>query len=241
MTDVEQRVAAVEMRLESALALDARLKSIESEVRKLRSSGLREWIQTLAPYISGVLVIFFGWWIKDSVTFAMQREQLDLEYVKQMRDLIKDFDEASTQTAADANAVGLAMYGKHAIMPLVERLEGGDIAPLAAERGLRLVGSEHAEASCPKFLEVINDRARRFKWQTHKALIRVIGQSACGNAGSDLQNYRTALQQLSADENGLSTFAQRYSQKEGFDAESVAALVREIDRALEILSSQVKT
>lgn len=225
MTDVEQRVAAVEARLD-----------------KLKGSGLREWLQTLGPYLGGLVVLLVGFWIKDSVTIALQREQLDLNYVQQMRDLIKAFDEADTQSTADANAVGLAMYGKYAILPLVERLEGGgDVVPLAAQRGLRMVGTEHAVEACPKFRAVINDRARRFKWQTHKTLIKVIGQSECADARADLQTYGTALAKLGSDDQRLHAFAQRYSVDDGFDAESVAALTREIERALAILDPQVKT
>jgi hypothetical protein len=225
MADIEQRVAAVEARLD-----------------KLKGSGLREWLQTLGPYLGGLVVLLVGFWIKDSVTIALQRQQLDLNYVQQMRDLIKAFDEADTQSTADANAVGLAMYGKYAILPLVERLEGGgDVVPLAAQRGLRMVGSEHAVEACPKFRAVINDRARRFKWQTHKTLIKVIGQSECADARADLQTYRAALAQLGSDDQRLHAFAQRYSVDDGFDAESVAALTRELERALAILDPQVKT
>ena len=238
MADVEQRIAAVEQRIESAFALDARLKTLESDVRKLRSSSLREWVQTLGPYVSGLVVLLVGFWIKDSVTLALQPEQLDLEYVKQMRDLIQDFDEADSQAAADANAVGLAMYGKYAIIPLVERLEGGDVAPLAAERGLRLVGGNDPKAACPKFVGVITDQARRFKWQTHKTMIKVIGQSACMDARPALEAYAAQLKRLGGDANAIAQFAKRYSEREGFDAESAASLSREIETALEILDAQ---
>jgi hypothetical protein len=238
MADVEQRIAAIEQRVESAFALDARLKALESDVRKLRSSSLRDWAQTLGPYVSGLVVLLVGFSIKDSVTLALQREQLDLEYVKQMRDLIQDFDEANSQAAADANAVGLAMYGKYAIIPLVERLEGGDVAPLAAERGLRLVGGDDPAAACPKFIAVITDRARRFKWQTHKTMIKVIGQSSCTDAGPALEAYGAQLTSLGGDATAVAQFARRYAEKEGFDVESAASLQREVETALEILASQ---
>ncbi|HEX7114708.1 MAG TPA: hypothetical protein VF193_06220 [Steroidobacter sp.] len=241
MADVEQRVAGVETRLDGAFALDARLTSLESDLRKLKRSSLRDWLQTLAPYVTGLIVAAFGFWIKDSVTLALQREQLDLEYVKNMRDLIKAFDEAETQAAADANAVALAMYGKHAIIPLVERLEGGDVAPIAAERGLRVIGSEHPEVACSRFVRVVNDRSRRFRWQTHKTMIKVIGQSSCAEARADLIAYRAALAQVGTGRLSHDEFAQRYSTSAGFDAESVASLMREIDRALDILAGEVQT
>ena len=240
MADVEQRIAAIEQRVESAFALDGRLKALEADVRKLRSSSLRDWVQTLGPYVSGLVVLLVGFWIKDSVTLALQREQLDLEYVKQMRDLIQDFDEANSQAAADANAVGLAMYGKYAIIPLVERLEGGDVAPLAAERGLRLVGGHDPTAACPKFIGVITDQARRFKWQTHKTMVKVIGQSSCVDARPALEAYGAQLKSLGGDARAVEQFARRYSESEGFDVESAASLHREIETALEILVPEVK-
>ena len=240
MTDLEQRIATVEVRLENAFALDARLKSLDADVRKLKGgSTIRDWLQTLAPYVAGLVVLMVGFWIKDSVTLALQREQLDLQYVQQMRDLIKAFDEAGSQTAADANAVGLAMYGKHAIIPLVERLEGGDVAPLAAERGLRLIGSEDPVAACPRFVKVIDDPSRRYKWQTHKTMIKVIGQSSCIDALPDLKSYRAELSSLGENTTKLVNFARRYSEVEGFDIESVSGLEQEIDTAFEILGAQV--
>jgi hypothetical protein len=236
-SNLEQRIADVEARLESAFALDARLKALDGDVRKLKGgSTVRDWMSTLAPYIGGLVVLFVGFWIKDKVALALQRESLDLQYVQQMRDLIKDFDEAQNQTAADANAIGLAMYGKYAIVPLVERLEAGDIASIAAEQGLRLVGSNDRVAACPKFIGVITDRARRYRWQTHKTMIKVTGQSECLEALADLDPYRAELVKAQSDPAALASFARRYSQPEAVDRESVQGLIAEIDTAKEILA-----
>jgi hypothetical protein len=237
MSDLEQRMAAVETRLENDFALDSRLTSIEADLRKAKSSSLRDWVQTLGPYFAGIIVAVIGFALKDSVTLALQREQLDLEYVKQMRDLIRDFDEADTQAAADANAVGLAMYGRHAIIPLVERLEGGDIARIAAERGLRLVGNLDPVNACPRFLGVVDDRARRFRWQTQKTMIRVLGQSGCLEARDSLRRRRAELAALGSSPEALETYARRYASKLGFDAESVDGLIRQIEQSLEILDA----
>jgi hypothetical protein len=240
MPDVEPRIAALEAKVESAFAIDSRLKSLEGEVRRLKGgSSIRDWLQTLGPYVAGLVVLFVGYWIKDSVALALQREQLDLQYVMQMRDLIKDFDQAQDQQTANADAVALSMYGKHAIIPLVERLEGGDVAALAAERGLRLVGSNDPEIACPRFVAVINDRSRRYKWQTHKTMIKVIGQSACVEARADLQQYRKVLTALGGNAADVAKFARRYSEVEAFDIESASSLTQDIDNALEILDQQV--
>ncbi|HYM33948.1 MAG TPA: hypothetical protein VET48_01060 [Steroidobacteraceae bacterium] len=240
MTDTEQQIAELKARLDNVFAIDARLKSLDADVRKLKSSGLRDWLQTLGPYVSGVIVLLVGFWIKDSVTLALQREQLDLAYVTQMRDLAKAVDEASTQPAADSNAVWLAMYGKHAINPLVERLESGDVAHLAAERGLILIGSNDPQAACPLLAGLAMDKGHRFTWSTQKTLIKVIGQSGCIKSIPMLAAYKVQLAALGTDEKKLAQFAARFSETKGFDAESVTAISDEIDEALEILKSQVQ-
>jgi hypothetical protein len=175
------------------------------------------------------------------VQLALNREQLNLNYAQQMPALIKAFDESDSQQVADRNAVALAMFGKFAISPLLERLDmGGDVLPLAAQRGLSVVGFQDNIAACPTFRRVIGDHTSRFKWQTHKTLIRVIGESECVEARADLESYRAALAQLGSDLKLQQQFARRYSNTDGFDAESVAALTEEIDTALAIIR-QVKT
>jgi hypothetical protein len=240
MTDAEQQIAALEARVENVFAIDARLKALDSDVRKLKGSSVRDWVQTLGPYVSGLIVLLVGFWIKDSVTLALQREQLDLEYVKQMRDLVKDFDEANTQPAANANAVGLAMYGKHAIILLVERLEGGDIAHLAAEKGLMLVGGNDPQVACPRFAAIATDKSRRFTWQANKTIIKVMGQSTCLKEIAALETYKAQLAVLGTNEAKLAQFARRYSETQGFDSEAVAALTEQLDESLEILKAQVQ-
>jgi hypothetical protein len=239
VTDTNQRIADLEARVESALAIDARFKAVDSELAELKKSGVRGWLHAIAPFATSLALLLVGYWLNDSVKAAMAREQLDLDYVKDMRDLIKDFDASTTQPVADANAIGLAMYGKYAILPLVQRLEGGDVANLAAEKGLVLVGSNDPSAACPKFAAIIDDKGRRFPWQTHKTIVKVMGQSACLKTIPDIAAYKVELTALGGDAQSLSKFAQRYSQPEGFDGESIANLRKQIDTTLDILKSQV--
>ncbi len=39
MSDIEQRIAAIEARVEQAFAIDTRLKSLEGDVRKLKGGS----------------------------------------------------------------------------------------------------------------------------------------------------------------------------------------------------------
>jgi hypothetical protein len=68
----------------------------------------------------------------------------------------------------------------------------------------------------------------------------VIGESECADARADLESYRAALAQLGSDPKQMEAFAQRYVTTDGFDMESIAALMSEIDSALAIIR-QVKT
>jgi hypothetical protein len=183
--------------------------------------------------------VLLGFFLKDSVDLALHREQLNLDYVKEMRDLIHDFDTASSQEAAIANAVGLSMFGSRAITPLVERLEEGDVAQIAAERGLRLIGADDSRLACPKFIAILDDRGRRFKWQTQKTVIRVIGQSSCTAAIGDLAAFLAELDTLAADATRLAIFSHRYSETKDFDKEAVSVLKEETTKALATLRAQV--
>lgn len=240
MSNAEQRIGQLEARLEGAFAIDGRLKSLESQVSALKKSSISDWLRGLGPFASSIALLFVGYWINDSVKHALDRETLDLAYVTQMRDLIKEFDSSTTQAAANANAIALAMYGRHAIIPLIERLNGGDLANIAAEKGLLLVGSNDSVVTCPKFTAIINDKARRFPWQTHKTIIRVLGQSECTKSVPDLNAYRALLSQLGTDISAIANFSHRYSEPSGFNGESATGLRDEIDIALEILNAKDK-
>jgi hypothetical protein len=240
---LQQRVAELEARLESAFALNTRLKSLEEKVGKQGKSSTREWVATIGPYVSSLVLLLVGFWIKDSVQLALARKQLDLAYVTQMRDLIKGFDESSSSSEANANAIALALFGEYSVMPLVERLETGDVAHAAAEKGLRMIGNTHSTTSCSSFADVVRDKARRFTWQTHKTMIRVIGQSCSDDeTKAVLTRYQSELKSLGSDAGKVGVFARRYSNSEGFDNEGASSLRAEIDEALRLVeSSRVQT
>ena len=239
MTREIDRLSNLELKVESAMALDARLKALEDGVKQLKPrSSLRDWIQTLGPYLSGLIILIVGFWLKDSVTMAFQREQLDLSYVKDVRVLIENFDKATEQSSADTNAIALAMYGKFALVPLIERLETGDVAKIAAERGLRLVGANQPEAACPRFANLLDDPSPRFTWQTHKTIIRLLGSSGCIQDIGLLETYIVTLDQAAADAAELAKFASRFSNPGVIDAETVDSLRTATMDALTILKLQ---
>jgi hypothetical protein len=239
VTDPDERLARLEQKLEQAFRLDARLRTIEDAVKKQQPrSGVRDWMQTLGPYLGGLVVLIVGFWLKDSVSLALQREQLDLAYVKDVRDMIEDFDASTEQPSADANAIALAMYGKFAIVPLIERLQGGDVAQLAAERGLRLIGDNEPADACPRFTKLLGDPAHRYTWQTYKSVLRLIGVSECVPSIDVLEAYVAELEQAAANPERLAAFAARFSNAAAVDAESADILKQQAMLALKILKLQ---
>ena len=234
--ELSQRVAELEQRVASAFAIDNRLDAIETSLSTVKPGKLREWLGTLGPYFSGAIVAVVGFFLNDAVTHALQREQLNLDYIKEMRDLIKDFDADAAQgaPAARANAVGLAMFGHHAVLPLVERLDDGDVAAVAAERGLRLAGTTDPR-SCDQLAKVIADPASQYSWLVHKVAVRVIGQSVCTTVRPLLEQYERDLAAARKD-GSLPAFGQRFSAPEAFDGDSAAALDDVLKRAVAILA-----
>ena len=233
--DPDQRLAVLEQKVDAWLMLDARLKSMEDALKKASpKSSLRDWIQALSPFVTALVIFVVGFVLKDSVTQALDREKLDLTYVTNVRELIKGFDTAQEQTAADSNAIALAMYGRFSLVPLIERLQGGDVVQLAAERGLRIVGASDPAAACAAFTRILLDPARRYRWQTHQSAVRLMGASDCVPAIPVLE---ACLAELHAAEDPakLAEFAGRFSESDAFDAESLEGFRRQVADATSIL------
>jgi hypothetical protein len=234
--DSDLRLAELEQKVETWQMLDARLKAIEDSLKKMSpKSSVRDWIQTLSPFAIAITVFAIGFVFKDSVVQALEREKVDLSYVGNVRDLIKNFDTSQDQSSADSNAIALAMYGKFSLVPLIERLQGGDVAQLAAERGLRIVGSIDPAAACSAFTKILLDPARQYPWQTHNAVVRLMGASDCVPGIPVLDAYLADMGAL-ANPAKLQKFARRYSNSTAFDAENVDPFRQEVRDASSILN-----
>jgi hypothetical protein len=238
--ELEKRLGALEARLDYLLPLEGRLRELDSKIAELKPKERDIWdkVQILGPYLSGLLVLAVGYWINDSVTHALEREKLDLQYAEQIRNLVQEFDKANTLPAAEANAIGLAMFGRYAIPPLVQRLNAGDVASTAAETGLRMIGANFSADACPRFAGILRDHARLYPWLTHLAMVRVMGQSHCTRQLQVLQQYSTALSHVTADPSSLAAFAARYSTPKDFDFGSVQTLQSELKGAVDILTAE---
>ena len=89
MTDEAHAQAA-----EVAVARETRLARLEEDVKKLKPKGKDFWEKAqaiaplVAPIVAGLLIAFVTYLLTGSVNNAIQRQQLQLSNVKEMRDLL---------------------------------------------------------------------------------------------------------------------------------------------------------
>ena len=108
-------------------------------------------LQALAPLITGVVLAVVGYFLTGSVNQAVQKSQLQFNYVKEMQDLlVKLGDPKTTLEEAKTAAVGLAAFGSYSIPPLLNEIQSGELnRPAAGEYGLRAVALADPLNACP--------------------------------------------------------------------------------------------
>ena len=101
---------------EAAAAREARLSRIEDGLKKLQPKQKDGWekLQALTPLVSGILVAVVGYFLTGSVNNAIQRQQLQLSNVKEMRELLAQLNTADS-TLADSAAFTLSAFGRPAV------------------------------------------------------------------------------------------------------------------------------
>src|SRR5438128_110 len=119
MPSVEERIAYLESKIGAVPPWEDRLKSVESAVAARSGKDFWDKLQAFSSVLSGLVIFGVGWWLNDKVNHALEAKKVELEYVKDMRDLLVGFGNAETQSVADANAIALAAYGEAAIGPLL--------------------------------------------------------------------------------------------------------------------------
>ena len=168
MTDEAHAKAA-----EVAIARETRLTRLEDDVKKLKPKGKDGWekLQAVTPLIAGVVLAFVSYLLTGSVNNAIQRQQLQLSNVKEMRDLLAQLDTADA-AAAESAAFTLSAFGRPAVPPLMAALlAGGEVRAPAAERSLRAIGMNEPAAVCGPIRRVIDNRTGRFSWLAHLSSI----------------------------------------------------------------------
>jgi len=177
--------------------LEHRLATAEKELDKLKTKprDRLEILQIFMPIIAGVLLAAVGYFLTGSVNNAINRQQLQLSQVAEMRDLILDLGApGATRESVEATALTLSAFGEHAIPPLLNMLQsGGSNSYLAAREGLRAVGLTDQEAVCGQLQRVIENRTRLFTWETHRAAIELTGELGCRTSLPLLEDYRRTV------------------------------------------------
>ena len=230
MTDEAHAKAA-----EVAIARETRLTRLEDDVKKLKPKGKDGWekLQAVTPLIAGVVLAFVSYLLTGSVNNAIQRQQLQLSNVKEMRDLLAQLDTADA-AAAESAAFTLSAFGRPAVPPLMAALlAGGEVRAPAAERSLRAIGMNEPAAVCGPIRRVIDNRTGRFSWLAHLSSIRLIGDLECRDARASLESYSGALSRVKSAAD-VSQFASRVDAEPELDLSAVEQLQAETGRALRI-------
>lgn len=231
MPSVEERIAHLESKIGTAPTWEERLESLEkSAASPPPKKDFWDILQAIGSVFSGIVVLAAGWWLNDKVNHALEQKKVELEYVKEMRDLLVGFGTADNQSVADANAITLAAFGEEAIGPLMYRLAaGGDVSAIAAAKGLRQVAFSHRKTVCAQLDGVLRDNTRNYTWLLEQNVIRLMADVNCAEYRQSLVNFQGWLDDPA--------FGKRLSESMTVDGEALAKLRGEVNRSLEIMNN----
>jgi hypothetical protein len=224
-------------------SLTDRIESLEYQIGKRKSSGRLAWIgQALTPIISGLVIMVFGYFLKDSVDQAIARQRLELGYAKEMQMMILEMNKRdATRNQIDAAALVLATFGEHAVVPLMNALQDeGSNRALAADKGLRALALTGKERTCDVLQEVLTNRTRQYLWQTHRRVIKLLGELNCQDALSVLNNYQGLISEAEL-EPGLSAYRSVVRRDSLPDRDSIRQIREALESTLELLAGSGKS
>ncbi|RQS65767.1 hypothetical protein DID96_25410 [Burkholderia sp. Bp8963] len=196
MPSVEDRVDRIESELERLQpSLIHRLETLEANAQARPTSRLARfltWMGPALPSLFGSIVLaVLGYFIKDSVDLALQRQTVQLSYAKEMQAQLDVMAKADADVdTSERAAVLLSLYGEHAITPLLYEMRYGGNRALGAEAGLRALALTDAPSVCRVLPSVIERPTKQFGWEVHMRVIRVLGAAYCTKAEPLLVEYR---------------------------------------------------
>jgi len=182
------------LQLESA-AIEARLKKIEEKLdgkkEKADLSWLLDILKTLLP---SIVLTVIGFYLNDTVEQAMKEHQLQIDAVNEMQKIAEGLQGVQTRPDALAKAAQLAAFGRYSVPFFVNVLETGtQNSQIGAEDGLRMVARSEPQPVCSALHAVIRNRSGLYQWQTHASALKVLGQTGCVDACTDVAKYRNSL------------------------------------------------
>ena len=194
-------------------------------------------LQALSPLITGLVLALVGYFLTGSVNQAIQKSQLQFNYVKEMRELLAKMGDAKTTLdEAKTTAVALASFGAYAIPPLLNEIQSGEMnRPAAAEIGLRTVALADPQRACPALARILENRTAAYNWFTHRAAIRILGNANCQDAQSGLLQYQARVNAAASSDSGFKALQATIAGEPVFTREFVDELKKEVDRSLKLL------
>ncbi len=204
MTVQEERLARVELELEQLRpSLYNRLEKLEQAITQPAKKGWTRvftWMGPALPQLlSSIVVLFIAFAVKDSVDLAVKQQQLQLSYVKEMKEQLEAM--AMSEAGLDAverAAVLVAAFGQPAVMPLMNELRYGGNRTLGAEAGLRSLAFMNPEAVCKIVPRVVANPVRTLGWEGQMISARILAAGDCSKALPILREQERLLTEARA-------------------------------------------
>jgi len=206
MASIEERLERVEGAVERlAPSIADRLASLEkaTEGHNTRGTWFQKFLRwmgaELPKFVTGLVILAVGYWLKDSLDLAIKERQLDLSYVKEMQVLVSKLELPATPVPElDSAAVQLAWYGAPALAPLLNELRSGGSRANAASKGLGVLALVREAKFCPTLLASFEHSGPLYPWDAQAKLIRLLGDADCRCAVGYLASYRESLKAAEA-------------------------------------------
>lgn len=194
----EDRLARIEAELEKLKpSLSDRLEKLEKAAQEKPAGWLRRFSKFMGPalptFITGVVILVLGYWIKDSVDIAIKQQTLQLSYVREMKEQLLAMATESDPAAVKRAAVVIAAFGEPALLPLMHELRFGGNRADGAVLGLSALAFMHPEAVCKGVMRVLESPTQPLSWEGHVAVAQALAAANCGKALPLLREHVTLL------------------------------------------------
>lgn len=143
------------------------------------------------PLVVGLVIGFFGYWLKDSVELAFKQQEIELSSAAAIQGLVADLLRPNaTQVQADAAALAMASFGRPALIPLTSALMHGSSTIIdASKKSMFALSLTYSQETCITLKEILNNRNKQFSHYAHLAVVQLLGEVGCGDALESLESY----------------------------------------------------
>jgi hypothetical protein len=231
--------------MSEALTPDDRLKKIEDQLKAPKQKDAWDKVQAIAPAVatvlSGTLVAVVGYYLTGTLNASLQRQQMQLANVKEMREQLQVLGSDRPEPGAlRAAAFTLSAYGAPAAPPLFAALveedlhSHGDGRSEAMLDALRAIGLSEPAPVCERAARIVDSHHGRYSWETHFALIRLIGDLECTSAAATVQRYGALVPGLTRE--GLEKYKRAVAENPAPDLDSVRQIQAELARTAQLVT-----